>query len=502
MKTFVMRKRFEQSPELDFCPISEVQINTKTRHQLAPLLIALQYIFIDTDLSEQVFSILEKKILQSKKNTGRLGMTMWEILVLGVVRLNLDIDYDFLLDHANNHNELRGVLGVQTKKVFFEGQKEYKYQTMVDNVSLLDADLIAQINVVLVKAGHSILKKKENEEVLHLEIKSDSYAVESNIHFPTDINLSWDSARKIFDTIEKILTEDRVVISGWRKYKSIRSKVKKLYRGVSNIHAKKGANYHHRLRISVIKLLDLYQLILQRVQLSLIEIKSTTTLKVIILGDVLSGYQKYLAKFTDQLDRRILQGEKIPHSEKMFSIFEPQVEWLQKGKQNNKVELGHNVLVTTDQYHLILDYKVMFKQRDNSQPLALVERLNERYNSGYHMKSISFDRGFYSKLSKEGLKKKFDTVVMPTKGKSTTATKEEESEKSFKNLMDRHSAVESNINELEHSGVNKVPDRGQEGFERYVGLGVLAYNLKRIGRLLIEPKKKRKNRNGQRSRAA
>lgn len=133
-----MRKRFQQSPELDFCPISEVKINIKTRHQLAPLLIALQHIFNDSNLSEQVFAILENKILESKKNTGRLGMSMWEILVLGVVRLNLDIDYDFLLDHANNHNELRGILGVQTKKVFFEGLKEYKYQTVVDNVSLLD----------------------------------------------------------------------------------------------------------------------------------------------------------------------------------------------------------------------------------------------------------------------------------------------------------------------------------------------------------------------------
>lgn len=159
-----MRKRFEQSPELDFCPISEVKINTKTRHQLAPILIALQYIFMDKDLSEQVFSILENKIIQSKKNTGRLGMSMWEILVLGVVRLNLDIDYDFLLDHANNHDELRGILGVQTKKVFFEGKKEYKYQTMVDNVSLLDADLTAQINVVLVKAGHKIIKKKKKKK--------------------------------------------------------------------------------------------------------------------------------------------------------------------------------------------------------------------------------------------------------------------------------------------------------------------------------------------------
>lgn len=326
--------------------------------------------------------------------------------------------------------------------------------------------------------------------------------MESNIHFPTDINLSWDSARKIFDTIEKTLSIDSGSISGWRKHKCLKAKVKKLYRRVSNIHAKKGANYHNRLRDSVVELLDLYRKISQRVQVSLLEMKSSPIIQISILEHVLLRYYSYLTTFTDQLDRRILQGEKIPHPEKIFSIFEPHVEWLQKGKQNNKVELGHNVLVTTDQYHLILDYKVMLNQKDNSQPLALLERLTENYNTGYHMKSISFDRGFYSKLSKEGLKKKFDTVVMPSKGKSTEATKEEESDKSFKNLMNRHSAVESNINELEHSGVNKVPDKGLKGFERYVGLGVLAYNLKRIGKLLIEQEKNKIKKGDRRSVAA
>jgi hypothetical protein len=35
--------------------------------------------------------------------------------------------------------------------------------------------------------------------------------------------------------------------------------------------------------------------------------------------------------YSDQLNRRILQGEKIPLEEKVFSIFEPEVECLQKG---------------------------------------------------------------------------------------------------------------------------------------------------------------------------
>jgi len=478
-----MRKRFEQSPKLDFHPISDIKINTKSRHQLPPLLVGLQYIFTHPELSEEVFEILEQKITNQKKKTGRIGMSLWEILVLGIVRLNLDVDYDFLVDLANNHYEFRGILGIRSKGVFDE-DKIYIRQTVVDNIYLIDEEMLIKINDILVKAGHGLLKKKG--EILALNIKSDSYAVESNIHFPTDINLSWDSARKILEMIEKIKNEAPGLLSEFRKSKAIRKSIKSKNRKVANIHSKKGANYNERLEQGTKTLIESYNKLLKKVALSLQECKTSNSPKVVLLSLSLRVYRDYLKKMTDQLRRRILEGEQIPHSEKIFSIFEPEVEWLQKGKQNNKVELGHNVLITTDQYHFILDYKVMVKQRDNSQPLELQTRLQEKFKKGYELKSISFDRGFFSKLSKQGMEKVFTTVVMPNKGKQSKSTKAKQAGKEYSKLMNKHSAVESNINELEHSGVNKVPDKGLVGFKRYVGYGVLAYNLKRLGKLVLQ----------------
>lgn len=488
-----MRKRFEQAPELDFHPISEIQINTKTRHQLAPMLVALQYIFTTPELNKQVFIILEEDITKKKKRTGRMGMSLWEILVLGVVRLNLDIDYDFLIDQANNHDELRGILGVRSKNVF-NNKKEYKVQTIIDNVQLLEEKTIVKINEVLVKAGHQIIKKKENVEVIALRIKSDSYAVESNIHFPTDISLSWDSVRKCFDTIKHIQSIDGDMISGFRKMRSIKQTIKSLYRKVSHIHAKKGKHYQQRLQGALVPLLDWYAKIIKKVELILEQTKQSCSVIVWLLIGQLKMYKDYLKKFSDQLRRRILEDETIPHEEKIFSIYEPHVEWLQKGKQGNKVELGHNVLVTTDQYHFILDYKVMIGQKDNAQVQPLAERLIKRFGvgEGYKMQSISFDRGFYSALSKAKLEKLFAEVVMPRKGKPTKKTIAEEASKEYQQLKNSHSAVESNINELEQSGVNKVPDKGIKGFHRYVGIGVLAYNLKRLGKLILAETKSTK----------
>jgi len=80
-------------------------------------------------------------------------------------------------------------------------------------------------------------------------------------------------------------------------------------------------------------------------------------------------------------------------------------------------------------------------------------------------------------------------VVLPKRGKLNQQEKEAESEGKFKKLRNAHSAVESNINELEHRGLDRCPDRGQDNFKRYVGLGVCAYNLHKIGKELLRQEK-------------
>jgi IS5 family transposase len=73
----------------------------------------------------------------------------------------------------------------------------------------------------------------------------------------------------------------------------------------------------------------------------------------------LRRYKDYAVKMINLTRRRLLKDEIIPAAEKIYSIFEPHTEWITKGKMNKKVELGHLLLITTDQYQFIADYKVM-----------------------------------------------------------------------------------------------------------------------------------------------
>ena len=200
---------------------------------------------------------------------------------------------------------------------------------------------------------------------------------------------------------------------------------------------------------------------------------------------ILEYFHGMLNKQIDLVERRVIRGEIIPAEEKIYSLFEPHTEWLYKGKSNKRVELGHNILVTSDQWGFIIDHAVGEKQADVSLAIPLADRLLSRYGEGA-IKSISFDKGFYKKENKELLSLYIPEVILPKKGKKNKTEQEEEASKTFKRLRHKHSAVESDINRLEHHGLDRCPDKGLKAFKRYCALGVLAANLHKLGNVLQE----------------
>lgn len=157
-----MRQRFEQQLSLGVTPISEVEIRTKSRDEMPPLLIALQTIFVTEGLNEQVFEILEACICKDKKATGRQGMDLWHILVLALVRHACNTNWDKLHHYANNDMTMRNIMGLHNN-AFGEGFYEFEYQNILDNVSLLDAETIDKINTVVANYGLKLLKKKKTK---------------------------------------------------------------------------------------------------------------------------------------------------------------------------------------------------------------------------------------------------------------------------------------------------------------------------------------------------
>ena len=484
-----MRQRFEQQMNLRTVAIADVKFPLKSRDELPPVLKALQYIFVTPELNEKVFSLLEKKIVEGKKKTGRPGMDLWHILVLAVVRHTLGINWDRLQLDANYNELIRRVMGIHATAFSEDDRIEFGYQTILDNVSLLDESLLAEVNQLVVEAGHSLLKKKESEA---LKLKTDSYVLETNVHFPTDLNLLWDSSRKCLDMINNLQKE--IKLPGWRKIKHIRKSIKSIFRATSH-QVFKGKK--ESLKKQSVKLyLEQTKSLVKRCKLILenradLAVTSTSAM-LAMLG--LEQYIAYAIKMIDLVHRRLIKDEVIPAAEKFYSIFEPHTEWITKGKLNKKVELGHLLLITTDAHQFIVDYKVMEDGRDASQIPSLKERIAEKFKD-QKIYSHSFDKGFYKKenlleLQQAGIQE----VILPKSGKLNKEEKLREGTKQFKQLRYAHSAIESNINMLEHHGLNRCADKGLHGYKRYAGLSVLAYNLHILGNCLVALEKQKEER--------
>jgi transposase, IS5 family len=164
----------------------------------------------------------------------------------------------------------------------------------------------------------------------------------------------------------------------------------------------------------------------------------------------------------------------------LFSIFEQYTEWINKGKP--QIELGKKLCITTNQVGIIVDYRIMEHEADSQVVLDVAAALLGKYT----VSSWSFDKAFYHKDNKAILADEVGKLIMPKKGKPNKTEKEEERQPLFKKLRNKHSAVESNINELEHRGLDRCPDRGYSHFKRYIGIGICAYNLYKIGAKLRE----------------
>lgn len=469
-----MRERFDAQLRIGSIPISEIKIPTKSRDEFPPFLRAVQEIYNNLELSTEIFELVEKAVCKKDTRNGRPGMNLWTIFVLAGARMCLGTDYDRLHYLANSDSLLRKMIGYCDA---FADDDDISMQSIKDNVTLLDDETLKGINDVIVRLGHGLLKKKETVPLL---IKTDSYVLESNVHFPTDYNLLWDSCRKSLDMIHKLLFNEPY-LDGWRKVNNWRRELKRLSLGLSRAQASTGKGKEARVEKATNAYLEVARKLANKIEVFVMQTEFNYTKQESTLLD-LCYFQSMIVKHIDLVNRRLILKETIPSSEKIYSIFETYTEWITKGKMRPSVELGKRVNFTTDQFHLIIDWEIANHTADVDMLLPLVDRLIGKYS----IHSLSADKGYFKKENRDLVAQFIPLVVIPKKGKLSVAEKEIESAPIFCKTRYQHSAVESNINEAEHRGLNRCKDKGYTNFAKYVGVGVIAYNLKRIGEYLLE----------------
>jgi len=317
-----------------------------------------------------------------------------------------------------------------------------------------------------------------------ISARCDSFVLKTDVCFPTDINLLFTTIRKIIQNCRQIYNDTGV--GDWRQSSYNIRCMKRQYRKIQQSRRSNSKDEKRKeakkkaIARDVAEYLDMGKGYIDRAQATLKEYESLPDSNG-ANNNILHTYLDDAVKFIDQIARRVLQNEKIPHDEKLFSIFQRHTEWICKGKAGNPVELGLRVCVVEDRSQFILHHQVMEHTTDDKIAVSIVKETQDRFSN---LAVISMDKGFHSKNNQKALKAILDKVVLPKKGRLSAADKVRETDPEFVRLRLDRSAVESAIHSLQVHGLNMCRDHGIEGFKRYTAMAVLAHNIHRIGAIL------------------
>lgn len=468
-----MRQAYNARPTLDCTPVLEVELNTSCRDEIIPILKALQHLYGNAVLLRNILALVGKDVNRStSRKKGRRGLDYWQIVVLAAVRLGCNLDYDKLQDLAEQHRTLRQLMGIGN----WDEHVRFDWRQIRDNICRLRPETIKKINNAIVGAGHHLVPEAPKA------VRGDSFVVETDIHYPTDSSLLGDGLRKIIPIAVALAA--LLGLQGWRQHQHVQKQVKALVANVSRAARSKGRDKAERVTMAYVPLFALSEKLLRRARdvEQQAKAKATADTKVLGLRKELGHYLELTEKVCGYSKRRVLNGETIPNSEKIFSIFEPHTELIRRGKATQENQFGHNVLVIEDAAGFVVEYQVMANgQQDGDVVVPAMMDLQQRL--GGKIRSASFDTAFHSPENQEKLAEIVRVPCVPIPGRDG---KKQRRRVTFRRARQNHPGVEAAIGVLQAgNGLKRSRDRTKKGYERYVGLGILGRNLHVLGKILL-----------------
>ena len=273
---------------------------------------------------------------------------------------------------------------------------------------------------------------------------------------------------------------------GWRQRGHLWKQVQRASRKIERIAAKKGPNYESRLRAAYRKLLQQSGRIVRRARALCEQLGLPAATAEDIFGPhTLQAFIARTERVQNTAHRRVLQGERVPNSEKLFSMFEPHTQLFKRGKAGQPVQFGRLVLLYEDSAGFLIHHHLMPRDASDKDVVVAQTRIvQNRFHDD--IRRASFDRGFHSPQNQEQLAQIVPCVCLAKPGKKQSVQQQSLAGKEFLAAQQNHPGVESAIGALQSgNGLKRCRDQTEPGYERYLSLSILGRNLHTLGRLLI-----------------
>ena len=311
------------------------------------------------------------------------------------------------------------------------------------------------------------------------KLRLDTTAVETNIRWPTDSGLLWDTYRVMCRLINTARQIDPECASG----RCLQPKqVKRLHTKIARASGKKGvvSNAVKNLYTTLFELVEIVlewvPIVSKRLRERRGEYDMSFMIKALI--DQMEHFLSLGHKVLSQARRRIIGGEKVPNEEKIFSIFEPHTELLKRGKASKPIEFGHMVLIQQVGGKFITDYEV-FERKPVDHALVDPSLESHKKTFGQNPDEFAADKGFYEDMAKiNELEEEIEVVSIGKKGSRTKEEAAREKTKAFRLGQKFRAGVEGSISFLKRIlGLWRCMSKGWEHYVSTVGATVFVHNL-------------------------
>ncbi len=298
------------------------------------------------------------------------------------------------------------------------------------------------------------------------KIRVDSTVVETNVHYPTDSSLLWDSYRVLARLLRAVRKEAPELCPHRFHDKKVKKDlvyVNRYMRSGSNARQRELKRRFRRLLDNVCRLRGIAEPLAR-------SLTRSADLTLRILGTELVHYLGLTKTVCQTAERAGLKGERVPACDRVFSIFEEHTELIKRGKSNKPVEFGHAVWLAQGSSKFITDYEVMEKKEPDS---GLLEEITRRHKAAFrkYPDAVAADTGFRAAPDDMAvIEKRVETVAVPGRGQSRA--KIEACWHHFR------AGIEGSISVLKRAfRLSVCMYRGFKSFAAAVGMAVFCHNL-------------------------
>jgi transposase, IS5 family len=351
-----------------------------------------------------------------------------------------------------------------------------KYATLVN---MLQPSTWEKVNELIVRFA------RDKKGFKGKQLRIDTTAVETDIHYPMDSSLLCDCVRVLSRLLKRVQQIDPGVVGPWRsRLRNAKQLTQKILRGGATLHKATRKKWYGKLIEATERVLK--RAVEVREQIGAGQFVTMNPLDRLELQEWAKEIGHYLplaGQCVAQARKRVLEEQEVPNVEKIFSIFEPHTELLIRGKAGKKVEFGHMVEVRQIEGGLITHYTA--HARRPAEP-PLLERAVAEHKElfGRVPEVCAGDKGFYSQQVVEdvaalGVKR----VCVPKKGRRNEEEEEKEHSRWFKLAQAFRAGIEGTISVLKRVfGLWRCLREGWVHFRSWIGTGVLAHNLVLLAR--------------------